>query len=217
MVPCTVFGSKPTFSMMSISPHCGQPTLPMSEPSIQNAGHMPCPRGSFIRASMCPEDAVNLPEELSRADVYSQAPYQQLFPLFSFLAVITRWPWPSSAALAVPSVYHCRSWVFTLSPVSWTHFPPSTPLPAGPSKSSVKEASTDAGAAWTCGAATKAPATSRAAGATSRRVVRRHRAEFLVDIVVAPSVPRATAGGSPAPYLLWMATKYERVGGEEQG
>src|SRR5207302_2171759 len=69
----------------------------------------------------------------------------------------------------------------------------------------------------TCGAATTAPATSRAAGATSRRAVRRHRAEFLVDIFVAPSVPRATAGGSPAPYLLWMATKYERVPGEEQG
>lgn len=50
-VPWTVPGSKPTFSMTSISPLAGQPTLPMSSPSIQNAGHMPCPRGTFIRAS----------------------------------------------------------------------------------------------------------------------------------------------------------------------
>ncbi len=73
MVPCTVDGSKPTFSMMSISPESGQLT---GVPSIQNAGHMPCPRGIFIRASTCPYCAVNLPEVLSRAEVYWQVPYQ---------------------------------------------------------------------------------------------------------------------------------------------
>ena len=31
------------FSMMSISPQSGQPTVPMSAPSIQNAGQMPWP------------------------------------------------------------------------------------------------------------------------------------------------------------------------------
>jgi hypothetical protein len=52
IVPCTVDGSNPTFSMMSISPMVGQPPEPL--PSIQNAGHMPCPRGSFMRASKRP-------------------------------------------------------------------------------------------------------------------------------------------------------------------
>lgn len=73
MVPCTVEGSKPTFSMMSISPESGQLT---GVPSIQNAGHMPCPRGIFIRASTCPYCAVNFPEVFSRAEVYWQVPYQ---------------------------------------------------------------------------------------------------------------------------------------------
>ncbi len=70
MVPWTVEGSKPTFSITSISPELGQPTEPMSVPSIQNAGHMPCPRGIFIRASTCPYCALNLPEVFIRAEVY---------------------------------------------------------------------------------------------------------------------------------------------------
>lgn len=76
MVPCTVDGSKPTFSMTSISPELGQPTCPMSSPSIQKAGHMPCPFGIFIRASTWPYAAENLPEVFSRADVYWHEPYQ---------------------------------------------------------------------------------------------------------------------------------------------
>jgi hypothetical protein len=76
MVPCTLPGSKPTFSMMSTSPLAGQLTWPMSLPSIQNAGHMPWPRGIFIRVSTCPYCAVNLPEVLRRAEVYSHRPYQ---------------------------------------------------------------------------------------------------------------------------------------------
>ncbi|CAM5226550.1 hypothetical protein SGLAM104S_06281 [Streptomyces glaucescens] len=75
-VPCTVEGSKPTFSMTSISPELGQPTWPRSVPSIQNAGHMPCPRGIFIRASTCPYWALNFPAVFSRAEVYWQLPYQ---------------------------------------------------------------------------------------------------------------------------------------------
>ncbi len=69
-------GSKPTFSMMSISPESGQPTWPRSLPSIQNAGHMPWPRGTCMRASTCPYWAVNFPAVLSRAEVYSHRPYQ---------------------------------------------------------------------------------------------------------------------------------------------
>src|SRR5882757_3202235 len=51
---------------------------------------------------------------------------------------MTRLPCPSSAALFVPDVYHSRSWLLALSPVSNCHLPVSTPDPAGPSKSSVK-------------------------------------------------------------------------------
>ena len=69
-------GSKPTFSMTSISPEFGQPTWPMSLPSIQKAGHMPWPRGIFILASTRPYVVVNLPAVFSRAEVYSQRPYQ---------------------------------------------------------------------------------------------------------------------------------------------
>jgi hypothetical protein len=54
MVPCTMDGSRPMFSMTSISPQSGQPTVPMSSPSIQNAGHMPWPRDIFRRTSKWP-------------------------------------------------------------------------------------------------------------------------------------------------------------------
>jgi hypothetical protein len=47
-------GSRPMFSMMSISPQAGQPTPETSLPSIQNAGHMPWPRGIWMRASTRP-------------------------------------------------------------------------------------------------------------------------------------------------------------------
>ena len=64
------------FSMMSISPLVGQPTEPMSSPSIQNAGHRPWPRGILIRDSIRPYCWVNLAEVSSRAEVYWQVPYQ---------------------------------------------------------------------------------------------------------------------------------------------
>jgi hypothetical protein len=47
-------GSRPMFSMMSISPHCGQPTLVMLVPSIQNAGQIPWPNGRRMRDSIVP-------------------------------------------------------------------------------------------------------------------------------------------------------------------
>lgn len=72
-----VEGSKPTFSMTSISPEFGQPTWPMSLPSIQNAGHIPWPRGTLSLASTCPYAWVKRPAVLSRAEVYSHRPYQQ--------------------------------------------------------------------------------------------------------------------------------------------
>jgi len=56
------------FSMMSISPLSGQPTALISEPSIQNAGQIPCPRGMRIRASMRPYLCENNPWVLRRVD-----------------------------------------------------------------------------------------------------------------------------------------------------
>ena len=50
MVEWIVSESKPTFSMMSISPQAGQRPLP----SIQIAGHMPLPVGNFARTSILP-------------------------------------------------------------------------------------------------------------------------------------------------------------------
>jgi hypothetical protein len=89
------------FSMASISPLAGQPALPMSLPSIQKAGHIPWPRGILMRASKRPYAWVKVWAVLSRAEVYLQAPYQQLRPAEEVRAVITRWPLPSSAALSV--------------------------------------------------------------------------------------------------------------------
>src|SRR2546430_1604436 len=104
-LPCTVPGSRPTFSITSISPLFGQPTEPMLSPSIQNAGHIPCPRGILMLASNRPYACVNRPLVSSRAEGYWQLPYQQPYPAgFSRRAVITRWPLPSSAALLVLSV-----------------------------------------------------------------------------------------------------------------
>src|SRR5262249_4776639 len=41
MVPRFTNGFFPRISIMSISPQAGHPTVPMLEPSIQNAGQMP--------------------------------------------------------------------------------------------------------------------------------------------------------------------------------
>ena len=74
MVPWTVLGSRPMFSMMSISPLVGQPAEPMLLPSIQNAGQMPWPRGILMRASNRPYVCVKVAAVSSRADVYWQVP-----------------------------------------------------------------------------------------------------------------------------------------------
>jgi hypothetical protein len=47
-------GSNPTCSMMSISPHAGQPTARIFVPSVQIAGQVPRPFGSFARTSTRP-------------------------------------------------------------------------------------------------------------------------------------------------------------------
>ena len=44
-------GSRPMFSITSISPHCGQPAASMSAPNIQKAGQIPCPCGIWRRVS----------------------------------------------------------------------------------------------------------------------------------------------------------------------
>src|SRR5579883_2980589 len=76
MLPWLTSGSAPTVSMMSISPHAGQLTLLMLSPSVQNAGHSPCPAGSMMRASNRPYACANNPCVLSRALVYWHVPYQ---------------------------------------------------------------------------------------------------------------------------------------------
>src|SRR5690606_15535965 len=62
-----IVGSKPTCSMISISPYKGQ--LPTSG-SIQKAGQVPFPDGRLIRASILPYFTKPFPLELIRADVY---------------------------------------------------------------------------------------------------------------------------------------------------
>jgi hypothetical protein len=85
-----VRGSLPTTSITSISPHSGQPTASMSVPSIQNAGHMPRPAGTWIRASTRPCRSATASFVISRADVR--------VPSGSPRAVIASRPAPSSAA-----------------------------------------------------------------------------------------------------------------------
>src|ERR1043166_9111983 len=72
-------GSRPIFSMMSISPHCGQPAESMFTPSIQKAGQSPWPRGTRIRASKRPYAWAKSPLVLSRVDVYRHLPYQHSY------------------------------------------------------------------------------------------------------------------------------------------
>src|SRR6185369_5662386 len=87
IVPKFLNGFCPWISMMSISPHEGQPTVLMLLPSIQNAGQIPCPSGASMRASthvLMPNDC--LPCVFIRADVYA------LPPKFSRRASITSIP-----------------------------------------------------------------------------------------------------------------------------
>jgi hypothetical protein len=78
MVPCTVFGSRPMFSMMSISPLVGQPTEPMSLPSIQKRRPDALAARDLHPDSNRPYVWVKVADVSSRADVYWQLPYQQL-------------------------------------------------------------------------------------------------------------------------------------------
>ena len=78
-VPWTVDGREPTCSITSISPHAGHPTSAMSVPSIQNAGQVPSPPGTRIRASTRPYRRWTAPSVTRRAEVIaprgaSQAP-----------------------------------------------------------------------------------------------------------------------------------------------
>ena len=88
---------------MSISPEAGQGlVVKISDPSIQKAGNVPTPLGTLILASNRPYCCENLPEEISRAEVYSQGPYQHDSPgEASLRAVMTRLPLPSVTAFFV--------------------------------------------------------------------------------------------------------------------
>ena len=55
---------------MSISPQAGHPTVSKFSPSIQNAGQIPLPVGSAMRASTVPYLNANLPLVSMRAEVY---------------------------------------------------------------------------------------------------------------------------------------------------
>src|SRR5262245_39093988 len=71
IVPKFWDGVWPRISMMSNSPQDGHPTVLIELPSIQNAGQIPCPCGTWIRASthvLTPND--RRPSVLRRADVY---------------------------------------------------------------------------------------------------------------------------------------------------
>lgn len=94
MVPWMWVGSLPTTSRMSISPQPGHPALPMSLPSIQKAGHIPWPAGTFTRAEKRPYACSKSPFVTSRADVYLQAPYQHDNPPASSSRA-TMWRRPS--------------------------------------------------------------------------------------------------------------------------
>ena len=89
----TVFGSRPMFSMMSISPELGHGLVPMSLPSIQKAGQMPWPRGILMRASNRPYVWANLSggQDAARG-VLAAAVVALVVGGFSRRAVITRLP-----------------------------------------------------------------------------------------------------------------------------
>src|SRR5882672_11644712 len=75
IVPRFCNGFCPRISIMSISPQEGHPTVLIEEPSIQNAGQMPWPWGTWIRAStqvLTPK--VRRPSVLRRAEVYALPP-----------------------------------------------------------------------------------------------------------------------------------------------
>src|SRR5712692_6007383 len=115
------------FSMMSISPQPGQPTGAILSPSIQNAGHSPCPRGIWIRASIRPNCHAPSPWVLRRAEVYA------LFPNGSRRASITRMPL-ATRAVSTRLVSNSRSPLpQPLPPVSRTHFVVSSAVPSNSS------------------------------------------------------------------------------------
>src|SRR6266436_5742258 len=81
-----------TDSMTSISPQRGQPEVLMLDPRSQNAGQIPAPIGSFMRASMRPY------WRFSMLSVFMRVEVQVLFVL---MAEMTRLPLPSRNALGV--------------------------------------------------------------------------------------------------------------------
>src|SRR5262245_24923617 len=121
---------------------------------------------------------------------------------------MTRLPWPSCTALLVLFVYHCRSWLLTLSPVSMVQLEPSTGVPAVSVSSSahVVAAMPPSAMGVTCwlaaaGLATAAIVESPSMAAVARTVPKRGRREGRVDIYVTADVR----------VLLYQATKRAMV------
>src|SRR5882757_9252715 len=100
---------------------------------------------------------------------------------------MTRWPWPSSAALLAPDVYICRSALLTLSPVSICHLLGSTAHPAEPSNVSwnvtAAAVTSSAAAGPACAGAMAAEATR-----TADRVAKRHLRSRRGETTTLPSV-----------------------------
>src|SRR5262249_44392891 len=87
IVPTFWNGLWPRIYIMAISPQEGHHPVLIEDPSTQNAGQMPCPWGTWIRAStqvLTPK--VRRPSVFRRADVYA------LPPRFSRRASMTNIP-----------------------------------------------------------------------------------------------------------------------------
>ena len=91
----TLFGSRPMNSIISISPPSGHCVTGMLLGSIQKAGHIPFPDGTWILASRrtcgCVRSKSANPNDRRRADVYVRPPTS------SCLAVICRVPLETTA------------------------------------------------------------------------------------------------------------------------
>src|SRR5215472_16754149 len=124
------------FSITSISPHCGQPTLLTSSPSNQNAGQIPFPSGSFIRASKRPYLCENFPFDLIRPEVYHLA-IPSLPVKRSFKAVMTRFPSLRSTFFSLDVYVSNSSFPNPPPPRSNPHFAGSGLVPSAPLNSSL--------------------------------------------------------------------------------
>ena len=175
--------------MMSISPHTGHPTSSKFAPSIQNAGQIPCPRGSLMRASNRPFCSSNRSLVVILPEVYGCPRYS------SSRAVIARLPAPSRETFSARSVSY-SSWALPQSvPMSKRQLAGSGSWPAGPSNSS-SHTSCQSVSPGPEGESSPQPASGRTASAHA--VANRIRLGNRI-IGTSPLAVAETSGGRPAP------------------